>query len=162
MAISRWLLIGWLASLALAPAYANTKVDVVFGITLEPNTLDPTTAPAAAIGEVVHMARGDSLYFDSRLGHAYISVSRQLARIVGMTIGESGHMKSAREGEERSLPVPAARKAAKPAGPVKAPKRAAKAPRKAKGGWKETQVVVRFWIITIMLVLFGLSTLKLR
>ncbi|MFZ2855302.1 MAG: phospho-N-acetylmuramoyl-pentapeptide-transferase [Rhodocyclaceae bacterium] len=30
------------------------------------------------------------------------------------------------------------------------------------GGWKETQVVVRFWIITIMLVLIGLSTLKLR
>lgn len=30
------------------------------------------------------------------------------------------------------------------------------------GGWKETQVVVRFWIITIMLVLTGLSTLKLR
>ena len=29
-------------------------------------------------------------------------------------------------------------------------------------GWKETQVVIRFWIITIMLVLFGLSTLKLR
>jgi phospho-N-acetylmuramoyl-pentapeptide-transferase len=29
-------------------------------------------------------------------------------------------------------------------------------------GWKETQVVVRFWIITMMLVLFGLSTLKLR
>jgi phospho-N-acetylmuramoyl-pentapeptide-transferase len=29
-------------------------------------------------------------------------------------------------------------------------------------GWKESQVVVRFWIITIMLVLFGLSTLKLR
>lgn len=30
------------------------------------------------------------------------------------------------------------------------------------GGWKETQVVVRFWIITMMLVLAGLSTLKLR
>jgi phospho-N-acetylmuramoyl-pentapeptide-transferase len=30
------------------------------------------------------------------------------------------------------------------------------------GGWKETQVVVRFWIITVVLVLFGLSTLKLR
>ena len=29
-------------------------------------------------------------------------------------------------------------------------------------GWKETQVVVRFWIITMMLVLLGLSTLKLR
>jgi phospho-N-acetylmuramoyl-pentapeptide-transferase len=27
-------------------------------------------------------------------------------------------------------------------------------------GWKETQVVVRFWIITIMLVLVGLSSLK--
>jgi len=30
------------------------------------------------------------------------------------------------------------------------------------GGWKETQVVVRFWIITILLVLVGLSSLKLR
>jgi phospho-N-acetylmuramoyl-pentapeptide-transferase len=29
-------------------------------------------------------------------------------------------------------------------------------------GWRETQVVVRFWIITMMLVLLGLSTLKLR
>jgi len=30
------------------------------------------------------------------------------------------------------------------------------------GGWKETQVVVRFWIITMMLVMVGLATLKLR
>ena len=29
-------------------------------------------------------------------------------------------------------------------------------------GWKESQVVVRFWIITMILVLFCLSTLKLR
>ena len=29
-------------------------------------------------------------------------------------------------------------------------------------GWKENQVVVRFWIITMLLVLFGLSSLKLR
>src|SRR2546423_3515274 len=29
-------------------------------------------------------------------------------------------------------------------------------------GWKENQVAVRFWIITMLLVLFGLSTLKLR
>jgi len=79
-------------------------------------------------GEVVHMARGDSLYFDSRLGHAYISVSRQLARIVGMTIGESGHMKSAREGEARSLPVPAAGK------PAKRPVKASGKPGKARGG----------------------------
>jgi phospho-N-acetylmuramoyl-pentapeptide-transferase len=31
-----------------------------------------------------------------------------------------------------------------------------------KTGWKETQVVVRFWIITMLLCLLGLSTLKLR
>ena len=31
-----------------------------------------------------------------------------------------------------------------------------------KQGWKETQVVVRFWIITFLLCLVGLSTLKLR
>ena len=29
-------------------------------------------------------------------------------------------------------------------------------------GWKETQVVVRFWIITMILVLIGLATLKIR
>ena len=31
-----------------------------------------------------------------------------------------------------------------------------------KSGWKETQVVIRFWIITMLLCLAGLSTLKLR
>jgi phospho-N-acetylmuramoyl-pentapeptide-transferase len=31
-----------------------------------------------------------------------------------------------------------------------------------KSGWKETQVVVRFWIITMLLCFVGLSTLKLR
>jgi phospho-N-acetylmuramoyl-pentapeptide-transferase len=31
-----------------------------------------------------------------------------------------------------------------------------------KEGWKETQVVVRFWIITMLLCLVGLSSLKLR
>ena len=31
-----------------------------------------------------------------------------------------------------------------------------------KGGWTETQTVVRFWIITMLLCLLGLSTLKLR
>lgn len=31
-----------------------------------------------------------------------------------------------------------------------------------KSGWKETQVVIRFWIITMMLCLVGLSSLKLR
>ena len=31
-----------------------------------------------------------------------------------------------------------------------------------KKGWRETQVVIRFWIITIFLVVLGLMTLKLR
>jgi len=63
-------------------------------------------------GEVVRLGRGDSLYFDSRIGHAYVSVSRQLAKIVGMTTAESGHMKSARE-------APAAKPVRKPAAPAK-------------------------------------------
>jgi phospho-N-acetylmuramoyl-pentapeptide-transferase len=29
-------------------------------------------------------------------------------------------------------------------------------------GWPEPRVIVRFWIITLVLVLVGLSTLKLR
>jgi phospho-N-acetylmuramoyl-pentapeptide-transferase len=31
-----------------------------------------------------------------------------------------------------------------------------------KSGWKETQVVVRFWIVTMLLCLVGLASLKLR
>jgi phospho-N-acetylmuramoyl-pentapeptide-transferase len=31
-----------------------------------------------------------------------------------------------------------------------------------KKGWAETQVVVRFWIITMLLCLIGLASLKLR
>ena len=29
-------------------------------------------------------------------------------------------------------------------------------------GWKESTVVIRFWIVSIVLALIGLSTLKLR
>jgi peptide/nickel transport system substrate-binding protein len=45
------------ASLALTPAltHAQTRKDsVVLGMILEPTSLDPTMAPAAAIGEIVH------------------------------------------------------------------------------------------------------------
>ena len=31
-----------------------------------------------------------------------------------------------------------------------------------KKGWTESQVVIRFWIIAVILALVGLSTLKLR
>jgi transcriptional regulator with XRE-family HTH domain len=50
-------------------------------------------------GEVVQLARGDSLYFASRIGHAYISTSRQLARTIGATTSESNQMRFARERE---------------------------------------------------------------
>jgi transcriptional regulator with XRE-family HTH domain len=35
-------------------------------------------------GEKVKLSRGDSIYFNSRVGHAYISTSRALAKIVGV------------------------------------------------------------------------------
>lgn len=50
-------------------------------------------------GDVARLTRGDSLYFDGRIGHAYVSVSRQLARIVGVTTSESSFMQSARAGK---------------------------------------------------------------
>ncbi|RMD47380.1 MAG: phospho-N-acetylmuramoyl-pentapeptide-transferase, partial [Alphaproteobacteria bacterium] len=31
-----------------------------------------------------------------------------------------------------------------------------------KKGWKEPQIVIRFWIISLVLALIGLATLKLR
>lgn len=55
-------------------------------------------------GTVVKLARGDTLYFDSRVGHAYISTSRQLARTIGATTTESRHMRLARE-QEVEAPV---------------------------------------------------------
>lgn len=67
-------------------------------------------------GEMVHLARGDSLYFDAGQGHAYISLSRQLARIVGVMTSESSFMKSAQAGEREAMPKriaePASEKAA--------------------------------------------------
>lgn len=59
-------------------------------------------------GKVVHLDRGDSLYFDSRVGHAYVSVSRQLAKVIGVVTSESSLMKQAREVERQ----PAARRKA--------------------------------------------------
>jgi transcriptional regulator with XRE-family HTH domain len=47
-------------------------------------------------GQVVRLAKGDSLYFDSSVGHAYTTVSRQLAKIVGVTSSESSMLRLAR------------------------------------------------------------------
>lgn len=74
-------------------------------------------------GEVVRLGRGDSLYFDSRIGHAYISTGKQLARVVGVISTESSFMRTARAGEPRAATrgvvtesvVPAARARSVPA-----------------------------------------------
>lgn len=47
-------------------------------------------------GQTVSLVKGDSLYFDSRIGHAYVSTSRQLARTVGAMTAESDSMQRAR------------------------------------------------------------------
>lgn len=71
-------------------------------------------------GEVLRLGRGDSLYFDSRIGHAYISTSKQLARVVGVISTESSFMRTARAGEPRTAaraapPSPAVPSPAEPA-----------------------------------------------
>jgi transcriptional regulator with XRE-family HTH domain len=50
-------------------------------------------------GQVVQLRKGDSLYFDSSVGHAYVSVSRQLARVIGVTSSESTMLRLARNGK---------------------------------------------------------------
>lgn len=55
-------------------------------------------------GEVVRLGKGDSLYFDSSIGHAYVTVSRQLAKVIGVTSSESSMLRLARQaggGENR-------------------------------------------------------------
>lgn len=48
-------------------------------------------------GRTAKLGKGDALYFDSRIGHAYISTSRQPARAIGACTSESSMMKLARE-----------------------------------------------------------------
>jgi transcriptional regulator with XRE-family HTH domain len=54
-------------------------------------------------GKKVELATGDSIYFDSRIGHAYITVSRKLARVIGVVTTESNQMISAKEGDRHVL-----------------------------------------------------------
>ncbi|MNZ86622.1 Cupin domain protein [compost metagenome] len=42
-------------------------------------------------GELIQLSRGDSLYFDSRIGHAYVSTSRQLAKVIAVLTEEIAH-----------------------------------------------------------------------
>jgi len=59
-------------------------------------------------GEVVRLKRGDSLYFDSRIGHAYMSVSRELARVIGITSESGNHSHAAHAGGQVAAPAPVA------------------------------------------------------
>ena len=52
----------------------------------------------------VELGKGDALYFDSRLGHAYISTSRAPARMIGACTSESSLMLHARERETLKPP----------------------------------------------------------
>lgn len=41
-----------------------------------------------ATGELIKLSGGDSLYFDSRIGHAYVSTSRQFAKVIAVLTEE--------------------------------------------------------------------------
>lgn len=62
-------------------------------------------------GQVIDLRRGDSLYFDSRIGHAYLSTGKHLARVIGVTLGETDMMKLARAGDEIASSLPLRSKA---------------------------------------------------
>lgn len=66
-------------------------------------------------GKVVRLAKGDALYFDSHIGHAYVSISRQPARTIGACTSESDLMKFAREREAlQAAAAGAAKRASRP------------------------------------------------
>jgi peptide/nickel transport system substrate-binding protein len=100
MTISRRHLNTLIAGLPLAGTWPHAmaqarKDSVVLGMVLEPQTLDPTTASAAAIGEIVHynVLEGLTKDRDGRLGHA--AAGRELehvARWQGLHLhAEEGH-----------------------------------------------------------------------
>ncbi len=72
-------------------------------------------------GRLVRLRRGDSLYFDSRIGHAYVSVSRQLAKVIGVITSESNMMRQARESE--AAPRASAARPRARTGPAAGPRR---------------------------------------
>jgi transcriptional regulator with XRE-family HTH domain len=79
-------------------------------------------------GRVIELAKGDTLYFDSRIGHAYISTSRAAARTIGACTSESGAMKAARQ--RAPATAKAVRASVSPAAAKQATKQATKRPAK--------------------------------
>lgn len=69
-------------------------------------------------GSMLRLARGDSIYFDSRIGHAYISVSRRLSRVVGACTSESSFTRLARENATRDAAAAVRPKKSRPRPPA--------------------------------------------
>ena len=56
-------------------------------------------------GSQVRLNKGDSLYFESRIGHAYISVSKRPAQLVGVITAQSNHIADAKHSEATKHPI---------------------------------------------------------
>lgn len=56
-------------------------------------------------GSHVRLGKGDSLYFESRIGHAYISVSKSPAQLIGVITSESNHIVNAKPVKKAAFPV---------------------------------------------------------
>lgn len=59
-----------------------------------------------ADGRRLQLNQGDTMYFDSRIGHAYTSISRRPAEILGACTSESSLMHAAREQMNRQAGTP--------------------------------------------------------
>jgi peptide/nickel transport system substrate-binding protein len=85
MTISRRQLTTLLAGLPMAAAWPHAmaqarKDSVVLGMVLEPPGLDPTIAPAAAIGEIVHYNVLEGLTKINVDGKRHAAAGRELER----------------------------------------------------------------------------------
>ena len=68
-------------------------------------------------GQVVALKKGDSVYYDSAIGHAYISTSRQLARVVAVTSAAAGDaLRPPRQAAEVAATAAAPRQSRRKAG----------------------------------------------
>lgn len=84
-------------------------------------------------GDVVRLGKSDSLYFDSSIGHAYVTVSRQLARVLGVTSSESSMLRLARQAKAVANP-PGPRPAAAGKSTRRLPRARARLPRGREAG----------------------------
>ena len=80
--------------------------------------LDGTVDVHTDLYAPVRLEKGDSMYFDSGMGHAYIAVSKGVCRILSVCSSEDEHMEAHFADKVESLPpaqAPASKPALKPA-----------------------------------------------